>query len=92
MDKERELLLAINFYCEYVSQEYLAQKKVVHRDLAARNVLIASADCLKISDFGLSRDVYHNNFYCKTTSGKLPLRWMSVEAIFDQIYTTKSDV
>ncbi|GIX74492.1 proto-oncogene tyrosine-protein kinase receptor Ret, partial [Caerostris extrusa] len=45
--------------------DYLASMKVVHRDLAARNVLVASGKILKISDFGLSRDVYEGDTYLK---------------------------
>ncbi|KAK2142942.1 hypothetical protein LSH36_895g01037 [Paralvinella palmiformis] len=72
--------------------EYLAHKKFVHRDLAARNILVCEGDVIKISDFGLTRDIYENSLYHKSTSGKLPIKWMSIEAMFDQIYTTQSDV
>ncbi|XP_035673058.1 tyrosine-protein kinase receptor torso-like [Branchiostoma floridae] len=72
--------------------EYLASKKFVHRDLAARNVLVCENKVVKISDFGLTRDIYENSEYRKLTGGKLPVRWMSPEAIFDQVYTTQSDV
>ena len=64
----------------------------MHRDLAARNVLVCDNNIVKISDFGLTRDIYETNVYVKETPGKLPVKWMSVEAIFNQIYTTKSDV
>jgi len=37
--------------------EYLASKNCIHRDLAARNCLIGDNDVLKISDFGMSREV-----------------------------------
>ena len=38
--------------------EYLERKNCIHRDLAARNCLISSGDAvLKISDFGMSREV-----------------------------------
>ena len=37
--------------------EYLESKNCIHRDLAARNCLIGSDDSLKISDFGMSREV-----------------------------------
>lgn len=47
---------------------------------------------MKISDFGLSRDVYYNNIYQKITGGKLPVRWMALECMTHQVYTTKSDV
>ena len=35
----------------------MSSQKVVHRDLAARNVLVASKRSLKITDFGLARDM-----------------------------------
>ena len=38
-------------------QEYVSSQKIVHRDLAARNVLVASKRSLKITDFGLAREM-----------------------------------
>ncbi|GFT83191.1 proto-oncogene tyrosine-protein kinase receptor Ret [Nephila pilipes] len=71
---------------------YLASMKVVHRDLAARNVLVASGKVLKISDFGLSRDVYEGDTYLKTSKSRVPVKWMALESLENQLYTTKSDV
>ncbi|XP_064620846.1 fibroblast growth factor receptor 1-A-like [Lineus longissimus] len=71
---------------------HLAQTKFVHRDLAARNILVDDNNVLKISDFGLSRDIYEQGYYRKVTTGKLPVKWMAPEAIFEQKYTTMSDV
>ena len=39
--------------------------KVLHGDLAARNVLLAEGNVIKISDFGLSRDIYKKEIYTK---------------------------
>ncbi|XP_002001618.2 mast/stem cell growth factor receptor Kit isoform X1 [Drosophila mojavensis] len=67
---------------------FLEQQEITHRDLAARNVLIDNNKTLKISDFGLSR----HGIYTNTKTRKLPLRWLSIEAIRDNVYSSKSDV
>uniref|UniRef100_A0A3P8QJH5 Fibroblast growth factor receptor n=1 Tax=Astatotilapia calliptera TaxID=8154 RepID=A0A3P8QJH5_ASTCA len=71
---------------------YLASKKCIHRDLAARNVLVTEDSVMKIADFGLARDIHHIDYYKKTTNGRLPVKWMAPEALFDRIYTHQSDV
>ena len=84
--------------------EYLASRKVIHRDLAARNVLVSDTNTCKVlyctvlyctdtntckvADFGFSRDVMANNIYERKSEGRLPIRWMAPEALYDNIYTT----
>ncbi|XP_041065042.1 fibroblast growth factor receptor 2-like isoform X7 [Carcharodon carcharias] len=72
--------------------EYLASQKCIHRDLAARNVLVTENNVMKIADFGLARDVHNIDYYKKTTNGRLPVKWMAPEALFDRVYTHQSDV
>ncbi|XP_007568651.1 fibroblast growth factor receptor 3 isoform X5 [Poecilia formosa] len=72
--------------------EYLASQKCIHRDLAARNVLVTEDNVMKIADFGLARDVHNIDYYKKTTNGRLPVKWMAPEALFDRVYTHQSDV
>lgn len=72
--------------------EYLSSKKCIHRDLAARNILVGEDNTMKIADFGLARDVHQIDYYRKTTDGRLPVKWMAIEALFDRVYTTQSDV
>ncbi|XP_054264255.1 angiopoietin-1 receptor-like [Macrosteles quadrilineatus] len=67
---------------------HLESKRITHRDLAARNILIDKNKILKISDFGLSR----RGVYINTRQCKVPLRWLSVEAMRDALYSSKSDV
>nr|WOX59908.1 receptor tyrosine kinase PVR1A1 [Carcinus maenas] len=72
--------------------EYLAFKKVLHGDLAARNVLLDENNVVKISDFGLAKDIYKNNNYKKSSSGPVPVKWLAVECLRDGVFSTQSDV
>ena len=73
--------------------QYLSAKKFVHRDLAARNCLLDENLTVKIADFGLSRDVYQNDYYKPgDRSGQIPIKWMAPESIRGERQSYKSDV
>jgi len=72
--------------------EFLSSRRAVHRDLAARNVLVADNFVLKIADFGMARDLQDSEYYRKESGGRLPIKWMAPESLFNGISTTMSDV
>ena len=48
---------------------------------------------LKVSDFGLTRDIYDKDYYrIHDRSRGLPIRWMSIESIKESVFDTQSDV
>ena len=73
---------------------YLSYQNFVHRDIAARNCLVNSQLVVKISDFGLSRNISADNYYrLKADKNNfMPIRWMPPEAILYGKFTLKSDV
>ncbi|KRX93698.1 putative tyrosine-protein kinase F09A5.2, partial [Trichinella pseudospiralis] len=74
-----------------VGMEYLSQKGFLHRDVAARNILVDHDKRIKIGDFGLCRYIYSDMVYMGK-GGRLPIKWMALEAIKNYEFTTKSDV
>uniref|UniRef100_A0A674B8V9 non-specific protein-tyrosine kinase n=1 Tax=Salmo trutta TaxID=8032 RepID=A0A674B8V9_SALTR len=70
---------------------YLEGINMVHRDIAVRNVLVATADCVKLGDFGLSRYIEDEEYY-KASVTRLPIKWMAPESINFRRFTTASDV
>ncbi|XP_072217969.1 protein tyrosine kinase 2 beta, b [Leuresthes tenuis] len=70
---------------------YLEGLSMVHRDIAVRNVLVASPDCVKLGDFGLSRYIEDEEYY-KASVTRLPIKWMAPESINFRRFTSASDV
>ncbi len=70
---------------------YLASRKFVHRDLAARNCLVGRDFVVKISDFGMSRNLYESLYYRIQGRLILPIRWMAYESFYGK-FSVKSDV
>ncbi|XP_064598011.1 BDNF/NT-3 growth factors receptor-like [Liolophura sinensis] len=70
---------------------YLTSQHFVHRDLATRNCLVGEGLVVKISDFGMSRDIYTCDYYKIGGSRMLPVRWMSPESVKYGRFTSESD-
>ena len=71
----------------------------MHGDLAARNILLSSGGrdnnhypLAKISDFGLSKNLYRNLYYKKSERNQVPWKWMAFEFLETEKFTMKSDV
>lgn len=70
---------------------YLASKKFVHRDLATRNCLVGRDFVVKISDFGMSCNLYNSLYYKVQGRLILPIRWMAYECFYGK-FSVKSDI
>uniref|UniRef100_A0A671LE22 Tyrosine-protein kinase receptor TYRO3 n=1 Tax=Sinocyclocheilus anshuiensis TaxID=1608454 RepID=A0A671LE22_9TELE len=72
--------------------EYLSSKKIIHRDLAARNCMLNENMSVCVADFGLSKKIYSGDYYRQGSVSKLPVKWIALESLADNVYTTQSDV
>lgn len=70
-NKDHIETVTLLLYCYQLStaMTYLESKKFVHRDIAARNILVVNHECIKLADFGLSREV-DENVYMGTVKKK----------------------
>lgn len=60
--------------------------------MAARNVLVGDNHICKVADFGFARDVITSHVYERKSEGRLPIRWMAPESLYDNIFSVKSDI
>src|SRR5688572_10574473 len=67
---------------------HMEEKKVIHADLATRNVLLYENGVAKITDFGLSRQLYAYTTYLKKEQEPLPWRWMALESLREMNFST----
>ncbi|XP_055532788.1 tyrosine kinase receptor Cad96Ca [Wyeomyia smithii] len=72
--------------------DFLTSRGIIHRDLAARNILITEDHTCKVADFGFARDIVTSKVYERKSEGRLPIRWMATESLYDNIFTVKSDI
>uniref|UniRef100_A0AAV2JCP9 Tyrosine-protein kinase receptor TYRO3 n=1 Tax=Knipowitschia caucasica TaxID=637954 RepID=A0AAV2JCP9_KNICA len=72
--------------------EYLSNKNIIHRDLAARNCMLDEDLRVCVADFGLSKRIYSGDYYRQGSVSKLPVKWIALESLSDNLYTSQSDV
>jgi len=70
---------------------HIHSNSFVHRDIAARNYLVSIDNKIKLSDFGLAKQISEENYY-GNADNNLPIRWCSPEVINKRKFSTKSDV
>ena len=46
----------------------------------------------KVADFGFARDIISSHVYERKSEGRLPIRWMAPESLYENIFSVKSDV
>lgn len=45
-----------------------------------------------VADFGLSKKIYSGDYYRQGSVSKLPVKWIALESLADNVYTIQSDV
>ncbi|KAE9547662.1 hypothetical protein FO519_009123 [Halicephalobus sp. NKZ332] len=72
--------------------EKVASVGLIHRDLASRNILLTRTFEAKIADFGLCSTCDETFIYKAGLEKKLPIRWLSMEALTERVFSEFSDV
>ena len=75
----------------YVPISHAGSQLYAHVDLQ-NNFRLDGNMVTKVSDFGLTRDVYTNDYYKLDHSAMLPVKWLAPEALLDRKFTVKTDV
>lgn len=72
---------------------YLTSLRFVHRNLAARNCFVTDDKCVKISDYGLTKDLFTQDFINNDDkSSQLFVKWLAPESLEKFEFSAQSDV
>lgn len=80
-------------FCKQIAEgmKYLSSFRMVHGDLAARNCLLDNDLNIKITDFGLTKDVYSSD-YTSCGNRPIPFMYMAPECNRHGTYSVHTDV
>ncbi|KAJ8048438.1 Proto-oncogene tyrosine-protein kinase receptor Ret [Holothuria leucospilota] len=87
--EEEKLMIALQIA---KGMAYVREQRFYHGDLAARNILVGEGLEIKISDFGLSEDLYTKGYQRRTKGQMIPIKWCSLETILHGICSSDADV
>ena len=78
----------------FLGMSYVSERNYIHRDLATRNCLVGEGLAVKITDFGLSKQLKDSCEFLmlEPSEGGVPLRWTAPEALSIGRYSRQSDV
>ncbi|XP_066982398.1 tyrosine-protein kinase RYK-like isoform X2 [Macrobrachium rosenbergii] len=71
---------------------FLHSANILHGDIAARNCVVSEKLQMRVTDAGLSRDLFPSDYDSLGPEVARPIKWMAYEAICDGIISTASDV
>lgn len=85
-----QLLLALQYCHNRVSDEKGRGGKVLHRDIKPANIFVDKSNHIKLGDFGLSREMGEHSEFAQTHVGT-PY-YMSPQQVRNLNYNEKSDI
>ncbi|CAF0885828.1 unnamed protein product [Adineta steineri] len=94
--KQDQISLSINVHLFIITQisnalRYLESENILHRDISARNCLIYPNYEIKLTNTAIASLQFQTHYY-NINQHRLPIRWMSPEAILNNEFTSQSDI
>ncbi|KAJ3679198.1 hypothetical protein LUZ60_017209 [Juncus effusus] len=84
----------IRMYTKQILQglDYLHCNKIIHRDIKGANILVDTKGCIKLADFGASKQVAQLATMAGAKSFKGTAYWMAPEVIVQSGYSFSADI
>ncbi|CAH2327812.1 tyrosine- kinase receptor TYRO3, partial [Pelobates cultripes] len=86
---EKHVIFACS-YMSYIRTDFSVNVK--DRELIKGPTRLNEDMTVCVADFGLSKKIYSGDYYRQGCASKLPVKWLALESLADNIYTTQSDV